>query len=436
MALKPTLAAAAVAFVVSAGASQLLPGGGAAPTLAAASPASAPSAGTTMRAILDDLDLRIERLETRVAARDDDWLTRMHLGNALLERATITHRLDDYARVEALLDESFAIAPEGSGPLLLAARFSLAVHRLDDAERWLDAIDARAVPRRDELVLARILRGQIAMQRGSYEDAIAAFEQCAKIVPSVAEVELALAHAKLGDLVRAESMLQSALAAAPAKDPRRRAWLRLQLGILELDRGAPLLAAEHLEAADAEVRGWWLVQEHLARAYDRLGDHGRAIAIYESLLASTDLPQHMDALAIAYRHAGREAEAISLVARATQRWDEQMRRFPESAVGHALQHHLQLGSPTRAVELARANRANRPGGDAEVALARALLKVGEPAEALAVAERTLGTRYRTAGLHDVAAKAHAALGHEVLAAQQIALRAALNPSYTDDDHAH
>lgn len=34
------------------------------------------------------------------------------------------------------------------------------------------------------------------------------------------------------------------------------------------------------------------------------------------------------------------------------------------------------------------------------------------------------------------AKAHAALGHEVLAAQQIALRAALNPSYTDDDHAH
>ena len=71
-----------------------------------------------------------------------------------------------------------------------------------------------------------------------------------------------------------------------------------------------------------------------------------------------------------------------------------------------------------------------------MALALAYLQVGQPAEALAAAERALATPYRTARLHDVAARAHAALGDTAAAEQQIELRLAMNPYYSSDDHSH
>jgi tetratricopeptide (TPR) repeat protein len=436
MGFKPTLVAASIAFAVSAVASQFLPGAGTAPTAAATSPSKKIATGTSYATLLSDIDSRIERLAKTAQGRGEDWLTRQHLATMLLERATLTHDVEDYQRIDDVLDEAFAIALDGSGPTMVAARFNISIHRLDLAEHYLDKVDRRAVPRRDDVVLARMMRGQIALQRGEYDVALAALSEVAEIVPSVAAVELALYHAKTGDTAKAEAMLEDALAQTPAKDPRRRAWIMLQLGIIALDRGAPLVALEHLMSADAEVDGWWLVQEHLAEAHDRLGNHAQSIAMYEALVESTGLPQHMDALALAYRHAGREDEARVLIDRAGALWEEQLVRLPESAMGHGLHHHLQFGSPGRALELAKANHAVRPGGDAEVALARAHMKVGDASEALAVAERALATPYRSASLHDVAAKAHAMLGHAAAAAEQEMLRDAINPTYSADDHSH
>jgi tetratricopeptide (TPR) repeat protein len=436
MGLKPTLVAASIAFVVSAVASQFLPGGGAAPTAAATLPSKKIATGTSYASLLDAADRRIDAMTRRAEGRGEDWLIRMHLANALFDRASLTHRIEDYTRVDDVLDEAFAIVADGSGPLMVAARFNISIHRLELAEHYLDKVDRRAVPRRDDALLAKMMRGQIALQRGQYDEAYAALSEVAEVVPSVAAVELALYHAKTGDLDRAEPMLAEALERTPAKDPRRRAWIMLQLGILALDRGAPLVALEHLMGADAEVDGWWLVQEHLADAHDRLGNHAQAIAILEGLVESTELPQHMDALALVYRHAGRESDASAMIDRAAAAWERQLAAFPESATGHALQHELQFGDAGRALELALANHALRPGGDAAVALARAYMKSGRASEALEVAERTLATKYRSAGLHDVAAKAHAALGHASAATEQETLRDAINPSYTGEDHTH
>jgi predicted Zn-dependent protease len=437
MGLKLTIVAAAIAAVVSALAAQIDTGGGKQATAAVGEPRSSVAVTrTSYVSLLDDLDLRIDALQTRANDRPDDWLVRMHLGSQLLERAGLTHQLDDYDRVQQALDEAFAIAPEGSGPLLLAARFNVSIHRLDVAEHYLDKLDRRALRKGEERLAAQVLRAQIAFQRGRYEVALAGLGEAAAVMPAAATVELALYHAKTGERAQAEALLEEALASTSAKDPRRRAWTQLQLGLLAMDRGQALVALERLQAADAELPGWWLVQEHIAEAYERLGHHRQAIAIYEELVGADDLPQHMDALARCYQHAGDEPRAQAWITRAAARWELQLARLPEAAMGHGLQHHLQFGTPNRALELALANYAVRPGGDAQVALARAYLKAGKFAQALALVELALATPYRTAGLHHVAAQALATLGHGAAAQEQLALGAAIDPSYQGQEHSH
>lgn len=439
MGLRLTIATAALAFTVSAIASRFVfdnASSSPTPTTVEPTPRAATEAGPSYASLLDELGQRIDGLQARVSVRADDWLTRMHLGTVLLERASLTHELEDFERVQAVLDEAFAIAPAGSGPLLLAARYNVAIHRLDQAEAFLDRADQRAIVRPPEQLAARLLRAQIAFQRGQYDAALAGLSEVAEVAPEAGKAELALYYAKTGAPDEAEALLEEGLDLASPKDPRRRAWLRLQLGLVALERGRALVALEHLQQADAELPGWWLVQEHLAEAHDRLGEHGKALAILEALVRTTGLPQHMDALALAYQHAGQPREAEELVARAAARWDEQLSRLPEAAMGHGLQHHLLFGDAAKAVALAEQSHAVRPGGDAQVALARAYLKAGRAADALALAERTLAGPYRTATLHDVAAQAHAALGHDAAAKEQLALRDAVDPGFSGPTHTH
>lgn len=386
--------------------------------------------------LLAEIDARIASLQTRADDRPGDWLVRMHLGTALLDRAGLTHDVDDYDRLQRVLDEAFGIAPEGSGPLLLAARFEVSIHRLEVAEALLDRMDRRALKKRDELWVARSLRAQIAVQRGEIEQAIAELREVATVMPAAADAELALVLAKTGAPDEADALLLAALASASPDDARRRAWTTLQRGLLALDRGAHLQALELLQAADAELSGWWLVQEHLAEVHHRLGQHGRAIAILEALVREHGMAQHMDALATAYRHAGRETEAAQMVQRAAAGWAELRARYPEAAMGHGLAHELQHGDPQTAVELAEANVAARPGGDAQVALATAYLAAGRPTDALAVVRRTLATPYRTARLHRVAAQAFAGLGDPAAAMRHRALCIAINPSCEAQPHTH
>jgi tetratricopeptide (TPR) repeat protein len=297
-------------------------------------------------------------------------------------------------------------------------------------------IDRRAVPRGDEQIAARVLRAEIAGQRGQYQVAHDALTEIAAVNPAAANVALALHHAKTGKPDEAAALLTAALADTRDNDPQRRAWLDLQRGILAMDRGELQAAQDRLEAADAALGGWWLVQEHIAELHSRRDHHDKAIAIHEELVRTLELPQHMDALASLYRHMGQPQKAEALIARAAAKWEQQLARFPESAMGHALQHHLEFGAPERALELALANHALRPGGEAQVSLARAHLRAGQLTEALAVVERALASPYRTARLHDVAAKVHAALGNTAAAQAHISLRLAVNPRFTSDDHSH
>src|SRR5690606_4698872 len=104
--------------------------------------------------------------------------------------------------------------------------------------------------------------------------------------------------------------------------------------------------------------------------------------------------------------------------------------LPEASYGHALAHFLEHGTAERALELARANHALRPGGEATVLLAQALYRSGRIEEARGHLEALLRTPYRTAALH-----ATAALVLEddaARSAEQARLARAIDPGALDD----
>jgi tetratricopeptide (TPR) repeat protein len=417
----------------------LLSGTGCGPESGTGAAQSAPAHGEQVsdhgyRALLAKIDRRIAGLEDRAIVRSDEWLVREQLASALLERATLTGSVEDYRRVELVLDEAFALAEEGSGPVLLAARFNYAIHRLDKVDVYLKTIAGQAVPTREKQIGARLLAAQLAFHRGQYEEARAGLREIATASPNAGQAELALYYAKTGATKEAEALLDKALDQADPRDHQRRAWLRLQLGIVAMQSGRYADALSRLKAADADLPGWWLVQEHIAAVYMSLERHGEAIEIYEQLVRETDLPQHLDALARCYEHMERHDEARALIARAKAGWESQLAVLPESAAGHAIEHFLEHGSADRALSLAKQNYATRPGGEAQVLLARAHLKAGQPAAALEILEGTLQSAYRTAALHDAAREAYAALGQTDAAEAQRAQCLALNPAY--DGHAH
>jgi tetratricopeptide (TPR) repeat protein len=417
MTLSRILHASAVALALLAGACHREP--------EPAPRAPAQQATASYASLLADVDRSIVHLQAEVDRSHNSWTPHAQLAVVLMKRASLTQRPEDYARVERVLGDAFAIAPEGSGPLYAAARFHFSVHRLDRAEAFLATMDRRAVPR--EVVEGKLLRAEIALQRGRYADGLALLREVEQVKPELARPVLALYHGMTGRPAEAERLFQEELATTDDRFPEARARLALQLGISAMEHGRYDEALTKLRAADAGFPGWWLIEEHIAEVHTLMGEDAAAVPIYEEVLRHNELPQYLDALAGCYARMGRAPEAAELVTRAGSLWEKQLAELPESAMGHGLEHYLEHGSAARALELAKQNHALRPGGPAHVLLAEAYLKAGDAAAARDVCERALATPFRSADLHAVAARAYASLGLTEKASEQRALCQAIDP---------
>lgn len=383
-------------------------------------------------AVAEALDRQIAGSERLVARFPDDWTRREELSGLYQRRARLRGSFDDWVRADEAMAGAFAIAPKGSGPHLAAARLDFALHRLSAVEPRLVSYEGRVLvdqPARAEI--AR-LRGDVALQRGDHAGAQAAWEASLAVRKSLAATyglaQLAWWEARFDD---ASAFLDVAEALVVAKDAQTLAWLDLQRGLMALDRGRWEEAERHYLAADAHLSGWYLVGEHLAEVRWLMGRVDEAEAGWRRVLAQTDdAPEFLDALAGSLRARGEVAEADALSARAGAAWRALIGHHPEAASGHALDHFLQV-DPAIALELARQDAVRRPNGVVRTALAEALLATGDAAAARAEVESVLSTRYRSAALYDVGARAAGALGDEVVAARWGADARALHPKIGD-----
>ncbi len=375
------------------------------------------------------LDRRIDGAKLATTAQPRSFIAADVVASHYLARARLSGDYADYRHAEDWIARAFAIDPDGSfGPFATRAQLAYTLHRLDR----VDADFARAQQgRHDDVAISghRKFAANLALQRGQYDDATRLIDASLALHEGVSNLSSkAYLVLGLGDPVQADALYRRALDEYHGVSREPAAWLHLQLGLADLGRGRYDEALAHYRDAEAELPGYWLVDEHIAEILTLVGQTDAAKAMYLDIIERTHNPEFMDAVAGILAAQGKPGEAKEYVAKAWTRYGALMAAYPEAAYGHALEHVLEFGEDTAfAVDLAEKNHALRPNADAKVLLAQAYLKAERLADARRTIEAALATPWRTADLHAVASTTYAASGDPAKSAEQRALAAAINP---------
>jgi len=371
------------------------------------------------------LDEAIAHGKALVAARPDDGLLPLEVVSLHLERARLTGDYADFARA----GEALAARPPSAGTAaphcLMQARLDYTLHRLEAARRGLAACPAGA-----ESSEVAGLAADIAFQSGRYREAEAAYRALVNGVGTPTHfVRLAILRARTGSPAEAAALLEAAERRYHGGSATMKAWLRLQRGLVALDRGRLDEALALYRTAADFLPGWWLVDEHIAEVLALKGDTAAARELYADVVGRTGAPEFLDALAALEEAAGETAVAAKRRSEARSLYERRLAQFPEAAAGHALDHFLaEAGEAPRALSLAKANHAIRPNGEASIALAKAWLRAGQPARAVPLLEAEIAKGWDTPELHWVLAAALDRLGRRGPAEAARAAALARNPS--------
>ncbi|HEX8442312.1 MAG TPA: hypothetical protein VF631_01560 [Allosphingosinicella sp.] len=375
---------------------------------------------------LAQADYHLASVNDRTRTMSGDWLMHNISARAWLTRARLTGSYEDHAAAKRSLEQAFAVASPGTGPHLTGAVLAFSMHRLPEAERYLDAIGRYAVPPdREEQAEVTAIRGDIALYRGDYGGALAQYDAADRLAPGTSDFRRAIYLSFTGRPVLAEDYFNKAERALQNPTRHARGTLELQRGILDLDRGRLDDALAHFRRANEIFPGFWLIEEHIAEVTALKGDPGAAQTMYRDIVRRTGHPEFMDALAEVAAAQGDRKAAEHWFSRAEAAWTQRLQAFPEASYGHAIDHCIAKGDWPCALSLARRNHQARPYGAAKIALAKALLGSKRTAEARAVIDAVLATTWRTVDLHLTASEIYSALGLAGPAAEQNRLARAL-----------
>ena len=381
----------------------------------------------------DPGDSGIRFLENRVRRDPDDFIA----WNQLAERYHRELRRtgdDRFIRLEIeAAEKSLKAIPAPQNPAGLAA---LAQARLT-AHRFAEA---RAAAEQ----LRGILPGKIrplelladaAIELGDYEDARKISDELAKL--EGAELSAAARLAKLaiveGKPERAREHFEKGLAHSAeraATEPEIVAWFHLQLGELAFKSGDWDAVERHYAAAGEVWPDGYSVVDHLAELRGAQGRTEEAIALYEKLAARIPRPEFFQALGDLHVIAAQPEKAAAWHARAEAAY---LQSVKDGAVH--FYHHLagfyadSKEDAAQAVEWARKDLALRQSIYAHDALAWALYKKGEGAEAAAECAKALATGTRDPHLLYHAAMIRMATGDVAGGKAAIQLAATVNPKF-------
>ena len=382
----------------------------ASPVAAAAKKPTAP----TYAAELQKLDAGIEHGISLSAKQTGDTLLQLQVVSLYQERARLTGSYDDYVKAATLL----ATLPAGPKPsasrCFAEARLHYTLHRLTQAATALDSCPASVEP--TEMAS---LRADLALYSGRYREAENIYRALVNepgIPPNF--VRLGLLKKWLGSPGEAAALLEAAEKRYHAGAPTMHAWLKLQRGLVALDRGRFDEALAMYRLASDALDGWWLIDEHIAEVLHLSGKTPEAKQLYEKIIERTGNPEFMDALAVIERELGNNENANKLRLKARAIYEQRLITFPEAAAGHALDHYLLDPADAKlALSLAQKNFETRPYGESAIALAKAWMLSGKPERAVPIIESELAKGWDTAQAYWILGEAQHQRGQVQLAEQ-------------------
>lgn len=356
--------------------------------------------GTDANQALERTEAAIAFHQKRAKADSESWLDLETVAANHMSRARIAGSYDEYARAEEALKLAASRSEGGIG--LTYASFNFALHRFDEVEPHLKRVEAGAIVDDDKHSQIAATRGDLALSRGEFAAAEEFYTTAIDLIPSSGnKVRMAHLERYRGNLDKAESWMDSAIEASLKESKFQAAWTLLQRGILELERGRYDRAMEFYEKADARFSGWYLIIEHIAEIHAIREDWDEAEGLYRDILKYVPSPEFMDALAEVLESQGKPEQAAEWTQKAKAAYEEQLKSFPNSAYGHALDHFL-TNDPARAVELAEKNRKVRPGPQSTIAYAQALVAADQHDKGRDVLKSVETSDWSTADYHAIA----------------------------------
>jgi tetratricopeptide (TPR) repeat protein len=383
---------------------------------------------------VDKTDQVIWDYQQRIRQMPGDVQSYAVLGAAYIQKARDTGDPTYYGKAQAVLDEALKRDPRNVEALIGAGTLANARHQFREALQLGE--QARVINPTVPRIYGVIADAQTEL--GMYDEAIQTLQTMIDMRPDLSSYSrISYARELHGDIEGAiEAMQDAVTAGGPATE--NSAWVRVQLGNLYFTQGDLARAEQEYQRTLTVLPDYVYAQAGLGRVRAAQGKLDEAISFYQNAIARMPLPEFVIALGETEQAAGRSTEAAQQY--------ELVRAMQQLFKANGVDTDLELAlfdadhpstdlkggrdDPAGTVALARAAYARRPSVKAADALAWALFKAGQIAEA----RRYAGEALRL-GTHDPLMLYHAGMiaqaqGDSVAARDWLARSLERNPSFS------
>jgi len=347
------------------------------------------------------------------------------LAAALMQKAREAEDFQINTKASEALDRSLRVAPDNYDALKLRAKLLLTFHRFEEALEVARRA-ARLNPQDHDNYGAL---ADALVELGEYPAAVEAAQRMVDLRPDTSSyARVSYLRWLHGDADGAIDAMRLAAQAASPKDPEKVAWCHVQLGEALLNKNKPAEAEREFDRALYVFPGYGAALSAKARARVAAGDYEGALAIYAREYEGETSADAALALGDLHAKLGRteEAEKFYKTFEALERDNAEVENDWHHFVYFWTDHDRNLDE---ALALARKERDRRKDIYTCDALAWALYKKGQFAEAKTAMDEALRLKTRDPRLLYHAGMIASALGDRRAAADYLKAALELNPSF-------
>lgn len=373
----------------------------------------------------NSLDAVITALQARLRRLPDDHAAWADLGLAYVQHSANTVDPSYYAKAEDALDRSLSIKRQDNFQAMTGmSALAAGRHDFKDALRWARmATDVNPYNS-----AAWGAKGDALLQLGRYQDAFRAIQRENDLQPGFsAFARASYAWELRGDLERARATMELAL--EDADTGTEKAFAHYYLGELDFNAGKPKAAREHYQTGLDADSSYPAVRQGMAKALWALGEESRALEQYADLVASVPSPGYVMEYGELLESLGKSEDAqrqFDLFATQVELFEDAGVQLDVSEILFFANH----GDPGRALSIAKRIAADRPFVEVQDALAWALYKNEDYAQALDASRKAMRLGTKNARFYAHSGLIKMALGREDAARRDLTRALEINPWFS------